>query len=66
MKFEAQFGYFSDTITIETNDFDIIKIFQEFIEFQEIHGWAVKYEAVCDDTEEEEVPHFALSAKEEL
>jgi hypothetical protein len=65
MKFEAQFGYFSDTITIETNDFDIIKIFQEFIEFQEIHGWAVNYEAV-DNSEDEEVIPSGLTSDEEM
>jgi len=55
MKFEMEFGYLNDTLVIETHDFDMIKIFHEFVEFQEAHGWAVKYEAVsCDDPEEEE------------
>jgi len=60
MKFEMQFGWIVDEkITVETHDFDKIQIIQEFIEFQEEHGWAVDYEAVEsddeDDTEEEEV-----------
>ena len=37
-----EFG--SDTVTIETNDFSKIAIIQEFIEFQELHGWAVDYD----------------------
>jgi hypothetical protein len=37
-----EFG--SDTVTIETNDFNKIAIIQEFIEFQELHGWAVDYD----------------------
>jgi len=45
MKFEMEFGYFNDKLVIETSDFDMIKIFHEFIEFQEAHGWAVNYEA---------------------
>lgn len=56
MKFEMPFGIYNDKLIIETHDFDIIKIFQEFVEFQEAHGWAVNYKAIIpldDDTEEE-------------
>jgi len=62
MKFEMEFGYFGNNkISIETGDFDMIKIFQEFIQFQESYGWAVDYVAIPDeddfdeetDTEEE-------------
>jgi hypothetical protein len=46
-KVEISFGYAEpEKITIETFDFDKVKIFQEFIMFQEKHGWAVNYEAV--------------------
>ena len=60
MKFEMDFGYIDkEKITVETWDFDKIKIIQEFIAFQEENGWAVEYEAIdCDedeDTEDEEV-----------
>ena len=58
-----------EKITIETFDFDKIEIIQEFIAFQQEHGWAVDYEAVDnseDDTEEEEVPVFTLNAHEPL
>jgi hypothetical protein len=58
-----------EKITIETFDFDKIEIIQEFIAFQQEHGWAVDYEAIDnseDDTEEEEVPAFALNANEPL
>jgi nucleosome binding factor SPN SPT16 subunit len=55
MKFEMDFGYFgSNKIAIETNDFDMIQIFQEFIQFQENYGWAVDYVAVPDDEEFDE------------
>jgi len=68
MKFEMEFGAFNDKLVIETSDFDIIKIFQEFIMFQEAYGWAVEYEAIdCDEeTKEEEIPTFALNAHEPL
>jgi hypothetical protein len=66
MKFEMEFGWLIDEkITVETHDFDKIQIIQEFIEFQEEHGWAVDYEAIElddeEDTEEEEVPPLASS-----
>jgi hypothetical protein len=71
MKFEMEFGWdIDEKITVETNDFDKIKVIQEFIEFQESFGWAVEYEAVdCDDeedSEEEEIPPFALNTHEPL
>lgn len=46
MKFEMEFGIYNDKLIIETHDFDIIKIFQEFVQFQEEHGWAVEYKAI--------------------
>jgi hypothetical protein len=71
MKFEMEFGWIgSEKIVVETHDFEKIQIIQEFIEFQEENGWAVEYEAIdCDedeDTEEEETPDFALNAHEPL
>jgi hypothetical protein len=71
MKFEMQFGWIVDEkITVETHDFDKIQIIQEFIEFQEEHGWAVDYEAIKsddeDDTEEEEITPLGLTSDEEL
>ena len=64
MKFEMEFGIFNDKLVIETSDFDIIKIFQEFVMFQEAYGWAVKYEAI--PLEEDEEVDFSLDSKEEL
>ena len=60
MKFEMELGFIdNEKITVETWDFEKIEIIKDFIEFQEEHGWAVDYEAVEpddeDDTEEEEV-----------
>lgn len=46
MKFEMEFGIHNDKLIIETHNFDIIKIFQEFVQFQEEHGWAVEYKAI--------------------
>jgi hypothetical protein len=77
MKFEMEFGFFGNNkLSIETHDFDMIKIFQEFVEFQENYGWAVEYVALPDDeelfdeeddTEEEidgEIAEAAAEAKE--
>jgi hypothetical protein len=70
MKFEMELGFVeNEKITIETWDFDKIEIIKDFIAFQEEYGWAVDYEAVDnseDDTEEEEIPPFAIDSKEEL
>jgi hypothetical protein len=74
MKFEMEIGWIGDEkITVDTHNFEKIEIIKEFIEFQEAHGWAVNYEAVElldfedeEDSEEEEVPPFALNSKEEL
>jgi hypothetical protein len=69
MKFEMEFGWTgNEKITVETHDFDKIQVIQEFIEFQEENGWAVEYEAIdCDEeTEEKEIPAFALNAHEPL
>lgn len=40
-----------ETLTIETGDFEKVQIIQEFIEFQQEHGWAVTYEAIATDDE---------------
>ena len=71
MKFEMNIGYIeNEKITVETWDFDKIEIIKTFIDFQEENGWAVEYEAIdCDkdeDTEEEAIPDFALNAHEPL
>jgi hypothetical protein len=42
-------------LTIETSDFDKVQIIQEFIAFQQEHGWAADYDLVEDYEEEEEV-----------
>ena len=59
-----------EKVTVESHDFEKITIIQEFIAFQEENGWAVDYEAVNlddeEDTEEEEIPAFALSSHEPL
>jgi len=58
-----------ETLTINSHDFDKLQIISDFIAFQQEHGWAVNYEAVDnskDETEEEEIPAFALNAHEPL
>ena len=69
MKFEMDFGYIDkEKITVETWDFDKIEIIKTFIDFQEENGWAVEYEAIdCDedeDTEDEEVVVAGLTSDE--
>lgn len=44
----------TETVTIETGDFDKVQIIQEFIAFQQEHGWAADYDLVEDYEEEEE------------
>jgi len=71
MKFEMELGFSEhEKITVETWDFDKIQIIRDFVAFQEEHGWAVEYEAIDidedEDTEEEEVATFALDAHEPL
>ena len=62
-------GYIeNEKITVETWDFDKIEIIKTFIDFQEENGWAVEYEAIdCDedeDTEDEEVVVEGLTSDE--
>ena len=51
-----EFGWVSaEKVIVETHDFEKIQIIQEFIEFQEEHGWGVEYEAIDEfDFEDEE------------
>jgi hypothetical protein len=72
MKFEINFGWLEDSkLTVETHDFEIISIFQEFVEFQQTYGWGVEYTVVEDvefedeeDTEEEIDGEIAEAAEE--
>ena len=58
----SEWDFGSDIVTIETEDFDKIAIIQEFIEFQQLHGWCVDYDVTDEyeynqgeEEEEEEV-----------
>jgi hypothetical protein len=68
MKFEMEFGYFGNNkLSIETHDFEMIEIFQQFVEFQENYGWAVEYEAVAvldDEFEDEDEDEDEIAAAE--
>jgi len=44
----SEWDFGNDTVTIETGDFEKIAIIQEFIEFQQLHGWCVDYDVVED------------------
>ena len=68
MKFERKFGWDDqDLLTIEAESFEKISVINDFIEFQEYHGWGTEYKEVDDDEfEDEEIPEFALNSKEEL
>jgi len=58
-----------EQIKVDTFDFEKIQVIQEFIQFQEEHGWEVEYEAIdCDEDgfEEEEVESFPVNAHEPL
>jgi hypothetical protein len=67
---EWDFG--NETVTIETTDFDKIAIIQEFIEFQQLHGWCVDYDVTeefeynqCDEDEideDEESEEYEIGA----
>lgn len=68
-----EFGYFGNNkLSIETHDFEMIEIFQKFVEFQESYGWVVEYVALPDveafededDTEEEIDGNIAEAAEE--
>jgi hypothetical protein len=71
MKFEMEFGWTgNEKIVVETFDFEKIQIIQDFIQFQEEHGWEVEYEAIdeIDEFEEdtaEEVMVAGLTSDEE-
>ena len=44
----SEWDFGTDSVTIETDDFDKIAIIQEFIEFQQLHGWCVDYDVTED------------------
>jgi len=66
-----EFG--SDSVVVETDDFTKIAIIQEFIEFQQAHGWAVDYDVTeeyeynqCDEeVSEDEVGEDEIVEDEE-
>ena len=54
----SAWGTEDEVMTIETYDFDKIEIIKEFIDFQKDHGWAVDYDVVTDEEDEEEAEEF--------
>jgi len=55
-KIEIEMGWLGDSkLTIETNDFAIIEVIKEFVEFQESEGWIGAWNPVVfDDSEIDE------------
>jgi hypothetical protein len=54
-KFEMAIGWLGNgKVSIETNDFDVIEILKDFIEFQESESWIQTYEFSAIDEEEDE------------
>jgi len=58
----AEWDFGDDSVVVQTDDFSKIEIISEFIEFMQLHGWAVDYDVTdeylynqCDEEEEEEV-----------
>jgi hypothetical protein len=52
-----------ETVTVETGDFDKIAIIQEFIEFQQLHGWCVDYD-VTEEFAENQSDEYEFDADE--
>jgi hypothetical protein len=57
----SEWDFGNETVTVETGDFEKIAIIQEFIEFQQLHGWCVDYDVTdefeynqCDEDEIDE------------
>jgi len=71
----SEWDFGNDSVTIETGDFEKIAIIQEFIEFQQLHGWCVDYDVTedyvynqCDEdyfSDEEEVEYDETAEDEE-
>jgi hypothetical protein len=60
-KFEMTIGWLANsTVTVETNDFDIIEVLKEFIEFQEDNGWMGAWDAIEEVENEEESEEEAI------
>jgi hypothetical protein len=54
-KFEMPVGWMGDgKLVVETNDFDVIGILKDFVEFQESEGWVECFEFSTVDFEAED------------
>lgn len=68
----AEWDFGNETVTIETSDFDKIAIIQEFIEFQQLHGWCVDYDVTedyeyqCDEEDDSETAEDEESEEYEI
>jgi hypothetical protein len=69
----AEWDFGTETVTIETGDFEKIAIIQEFIEFQQLYGWCVDYDVTdeflynqCDEEEVDETDEDEESEEYEI
>jgi hypothetical protein len=55
-KLEIELGWLGNgKLTVETDDFDIVEVIKEFVEFQEAEGWVGAWEGTSfEDLEDEE------------
>lgn len=54
-KFEMPVGWMGDgKLVVETNDFDVIGILKDFVEFQESQGWVECFDFSTVDFEAED------------
>ena len=62
----AEWDFGTETVTIETSDFEKIAIIQEFIEFQQLHGWCVDYDVTEDyEYNQEDEEYFSEEDEDE-
>jgi len=66
-KIEIEMGWLADSkLTIETNDFDIIEVIKEFVEFQESEGWIGAWNPVVFEDGEDDAEDSAEDDAEEV
>ena len=62
----AEWDFGTETVTIQTTDFEKIAIIQEFIEFQQLHGWCVDYDVTEDyEYNQEDEEYFSEEDEDE-
>jgi hypothetical protein len=66
-KIEIEMGWLGDSkLTIETNDFEIIEVIKEFVEFQESEGWIGVWNPIVFEDGEDDAEDSAEDDAEEV